>query len=90
MESILEPRSEELQNKVKDIVKDVDDVADKTCEKVEDSMEKVIDKLEDVVPGGSKLIEIVDEALVGQSVSCGCLGWTFSAVKNQKMKSNQK
>ncbi len=90
IEAVLESKKEEVQAKVEEVVQKVDEVADKVCEKVEESTQKVIDKLEDVVPGASKLVDIVDEALVGQAISCGCLGWTFSAVKSQKMKASQK
>ena len=90
VESVLESNKEEVENKVEEVVKKADEVADKLCEKAEEASQKVIDKLDDVVPGGSKLVEIIDEALVGQAISCGCFGWTFSAVKSQKMKPIQK
>ena len=81
VEAIVESKQEEIKEKVEEVAKKVDEVADKVAEKVEDAAELVIQKVEDVVPGGAKLVEVVDAALVGVSFSCGCLGWKFFVEK---------
>jgi hypothetical protein len=67
-----------VKDKVDDVVKKVDDTADVVLEKVEEQVEKVVEKLPEPI---SKVVEIIDSSLVGYAVSCGCLGWKFSAEK---------
>lgn len=84
VEEVLESKKEEIHEKVEDVAEKVDAVADKVCEKVEDELEKVIDKLEEIVPGGAKLVEVIDEALVGVGCSCGLFGWDISVRKSHR------
>lgn len=81
VEAVIESKQEEIADKAEEIIKKIDDVADKTAEKAEQAAESVIAKVEEVVPGGAKLVETVDAALVGVGFSCGCLGWKFSVEK---------
>lgn len=81
VEAILEDKSDEIQEKAQEVAKKVDEIADKTAEKVEDAAELVLRKVEEVVPGAAKIVDVVDAALVGVGVSCGCLGWKFSVEK---------
>jgi ferritin-like metal-binding protein YciE len=81
VEALVESKQEEIKEKVEEVVKAVDDAADKAAEKVEDVVESVIAKVEEIVPGAAKVVEVVDAALVGTSVSCGCMGWKISVEK---------
>jgi hypothetical protein len=81
VEEKVESQKEVIEEKVEEVVKKIDEVADAAAEKVEDVAEVVISKVEEVVPGGAKIVEVVNEALVGTSFSCGCLGWKISVQK---------
>ena len=81
VEAVLEDKKDEIHEKAEEVAKKVDEVADKAAEKVEQAAESVIAKVEEVVPGGAKIVEVVDAALVGVGMSCGCLGWKFSVEK---------
>ena len=81
VEDKVEAVVEEKKEEIKEVAKKIDDEADKTAEKVEEAAELVLRKVEDVVPGGAKAVEVIDAALVGVAVSCGCLGWKFSLEK---------
>ena len=81
VETIVESKKEEIE----EVVKKVDEAADELAAVVEASSEVFLAKLEDTVPGGTKIVEVVDAALVGASVSCGCLGWKFSVEKLSRL-----
>jgi hypothetical protein len=63
---------EEISDSVESMVKNVDDLAN-------DALNKFVER----IPQGSKLVEVVDNALVGTSCSCGLLGWTISVSRSQ-------
>lgn len=86
IDAVLESEKEEIKDKVEEVVEKVDEVADKVCEKIET---EVMERLAVMEPRVAKAVELVDEALVGKELTCGCLGWTFSAVKSRKMKATQ-
>ncbi len=89
VEAILEDKTEEIQEKAQEVAKKVDE----TAEKVGDAAELVIRKVEGAFVDRvgrmtfvdesvvSKAVDVVDAALVGVGVSCGCLGWKFSVEK---------
>lgn len=81
VEEVLESKKEEIRDKVEEVVQKIDDEADKVAEKIDAVAEDVIKKVEDVVPGGAKVVEVIDEALAGVGCSCVVLGWTLSARK---------
>ena len=81
VEAIVESKQEEIKEKVEEVAKKVDEVADAVALKIEQSSEVFLAKVEDIVPGGAKVVEVVDAALAGVSISCGCLGWKFSVEK---------
>ncbi len=80
VEQVLEAKKEEIA----EAVKKVDESLDNAADKVEDVVESVISNVEHVVPGGAKVVEAIDSALVGVAVSCGCLGWKFSVEKTAR------
>ena len=85
VDAVLESKKEEIKDKVEEAVEKVDEVADKVCEKIEAEVGRLVL----MKPEVAKAVELVDEALVGKALTCGCLGWTFSAVKSRKMKATQ-
>lgn len=89
VDAVLESSKEDIKDKVEEVVEKVDEVADKVCEKVEAEVVGRIGRLVLMEPEVAKAVELVDEALVGKELTCGCLGWTFSAVKSRKMKATQ-
>lgn len=81
VEAIVESKQAEIKETAEEVAKKVDEVADELAAAVEASSEVFLAKVEDVIPGGAKIVEVVDAALVGVGFSCGCLGWKFSVEK---------
>lgn len=63
---------EDVSEKIEDAVKNVDDLAS-------DALNKFVER----IPQASKLVEVVDNALIGTSCSCGLLGWTISVSRSR-------
>lgn len=85
VEAVIESKQEDIKENVEEVAKKVDEVADKVC----DEIEKVIIGRVGTMglvnePVVSKAVEVIDAALVGVAVSCGCLGWKFSVEKTSR------
>lgn len=80
----------ELVEKV--VVEKVDVVIDEAAEKVDKALDNacektemaIVGRLDDIVeknPQLAKAVDVIDNALMGKTFSCGCFGWKFSAEK---------
>lgn len=74
----------EHKDELAKVVDVVDKKVDEVVEKVEEKVEKVqtdIEKLIESTPEVQKIVDVVDDVLVGRSCGCSVFGWKLSAEK---------
>ena len=87
----VEKKIEEAAPVIKETLDKIDEEGEKQLQEavskiedhVEEKVEEALKKLEESAPEIAKLVDVVDEALVGRSCSVSFFGWVFSVERRR-------